>query len=156
MEMKRFGRRIFSVAFALGLAIGAGACDDNPVGPDARPEPAGVVITDLTGNVLTQTQGEQPNATFDRPLQVAVGEDLEARIFFVDPSGERFRPDPSFGESLRVVTLIPAIAEWSADGDHGTFVGRSTGSTQALVQLMRGTSAVETFAGPTIEVVASR
>lgn len=129
--------RVMIAASAVALT----ACD-TPVGPDEHEdEVVGAEVEDLDGNVIAAFDDESKVWTFASgdALQLATGEELAVRIFFIAEDGDRFQLPHSGAEyTLQVVIANTAIVTYSAHGDHGDFSGVAEGATTAEIQVFHG------------------
>ncbi len=136
MKTITIGRRFAGVAAAAVLLLTA-ACD-NPVGNDHEHlEARGVVITDMAGAVIAETHGDHWDYASGNDVHLHEGEDLDIRIWFVNPAGERFQVTDHDYE-LVVQIANPSIATYGGHGDHGHFEGESVGTTTAVIHLWHG------------------
>ena len=125
--------------FAVALALGIAACDNDPLEVDEHPEAAGIVIRNAaTGQEITRQVGELN--PFNNPLLLPAGGAVEVEILYIDEDDPNnlFLPAADEGEETRVVVADPSIATYADHEDHGDFSGLKAGTTTATVQLYHG------------------
>lgn len=150
---------LFHRVARLGVLIPAlalfAACD-NPVDPhDHHEEAVGVVITDMGGTTLAQTQLQGNIAVWvgSPVLRVPVGDELAVRIWFVARDGDRFQlPFAGAEYTTRVTVANTAVARFEPHGDHGDFKGIAVGSTTASIAVWHGSHADWQIDGLPIQV----
>ena len=127
------------LAALLTLILALGACD-HPLGHDHdHLQARGVVITDLAGQTLAETHGSHWHYRGGgSDLHLHRGEELDVRIWFVDPAGQRFQLAGQRDYQLVVQVADPAVARYDGHGDHGHFEGLAVGRTTAVIHLWHG------------------
>jgi hypothetical protein len=138
MATNRFSRRFAGITASAALLFTA-ACD-NPIGHEHdHLEARGVVITDMAGTTIAETHGNHWHYASGSDIHLHVGEEMDVRIWFVDPAGERFQVTDHHHDHEMVVQIAnPAIATYGGHGDHGHFEGESAGETTAVIHLWHG------------------
>lgn len=137
-KTKRFASPAMHGTFALLLALGVAACDDDPVDPDddhAEPEGAQLV---LNGQTVATYDGDDQSWT--GTVTVAAGEETaHIAVTFVDHDGDPIELDDDM--YLDVVVSDEMIAEFEQDepGEFGGHLhGVSPGQTGVQFRLMHG------------------
>ncbi|MBA2670283.1 MAG: hypothetical protein H0U67_07940 [Gemmatimonadetes bacterium] len=131
-------RRALS-AFAVFALVATTAACDNPVGQDDdHLEARGVVITDMAGAMIAETHGDHWDFTSGSEIHLHPGKEMEVRVYFVDPAGNRFQVGSLTGYQLVVQVANPSIVTYGGHGDHGHFEALGTGETTAVIHLWHG------------------
>jgi hypothetical protein len=139
MEYGEMKNRTFArVAGAAAVLFATAACD-NPVEHDhGHLEARGVAITDLAGATIAETHGDHWDFASGSDLHLHPGEELEVRVWFVDPDGDRFQLGDRDDYELVVIVEDEAVASYGGHGDHGHFEAGAAGETTAVVHLWHG------------------
>lgn len=104
------------IALVVAVALGAGACDDDPSGPgvfngrvaSSADEPAGAAVIEITGEGIEGFEASGSSRIFSRTVQAPTEEEGEGlyRVVVVAPAGSALR----FGVRVEDVAMgVPTV-----------------------------------------------